>query len=130
MSNVNLICNKSFSGADQEIVDSFIDFQQALIDKNLDKLNEIILDNDDFVNLIGPQSKSEFICDVSNDILKFNTCEILDPTILFDDDKSASLIAKVRLTVEINDKELRVISDSVVSFEKIDENWCIDKWDN
>lgn len=130
MSNVNLICNKSFSGVDQEIVDSFIEFQQALIDKNLDKLNEIILDNDDFVNLIGSQSKSEFVGDVSNDILKFNTCEILDPTILFDDDKSASLIAKVRLTVEINDKELRVISDSVVSFEKIDGHWSVSKWDS
>ncbi len=130
MSNVNLICEKSFSGADQEIVDRFIEFQQALIDKNLDKLNEIILDSDKFINLTGPQSKEEFIGDVGDDTLKFNISEILDPTILFDDDNSASLIAKVRLTVEINDKELRVISDSVVSFEKIEAKWYISNWDN
>ena len=65
-----------------------------------------------------------------NDTLKFNISEILDPTILFDDEDSASLIAKVRLTVEVNDKELRVISDSVVSFVKIETKWYISNWDN
>lgn len=130
MSNVNLICEKSFSGADREIVDRFIEFQQALIDKNMDKLNEIILDGDKFINLVGPQSKEEFIGDVADDTLKFNISEILDPTILFDDEDSASLIAKVRLTVEVNDKELRVISDSVVSFVKIETKWYISNWDN
>ena len=36
MSNVNLMCEKSFSQADQEIVDVFMEFQQALIDKHLE----------------------------------------------------------------------------------------------
>lgn len=130
MSNVILMCDKSFSEADRQIVDGFLEFLKSLIDKDLDNLNEIVLDCDEFVNLIGPQSKEEFISDVACDVLKFNVCEILDPTVLFDDDNSASLIAKVRLTVEVNEKELRVISDSVVSFERVDGKWHISKWDN
>ena len=130
MSNVILICDKSFSKADQEIVDGFLEFQQALIDKDLDKLDEIILGGDEFANLIGDQSKKEFLSAIGNDVLKFNSCEVLDSTVLFDDCGSASLIAKVRLTVVVNEKELRVISDSVVSFERIDGKWCIGKWDS
>ena len=128
--NVKLLCEKSFSEDDLEIVDRFVEFQEALIEANTDKLDEFILKTDEFVNLIGLQSKKEFISSVGSDVLKFNGCEIIDPTILFDDVNSASLIAKVRLSVEINGKELRVISDSVVSFEKTDGKWCLGKWEN
>ena len=128
--NVKLLCEKSFSEDDREIVDRFVEFQEALIEANTDKLDEFILKTDEFVNLIGLQSKKEFISSVGSDVLKFNGCEIIDPTILFDDVNSASLIAKVRLSVEMNGKELRVISDSVVSFEKTDGKWCLGKWEN
>ena len=128
--NVKLLCEKSFSEDDREIVDRFVEFQEALIEANTDKLDEFILKTDEFVNLIGLQSKKEFISSVGSEVLKFNGCEIIDPTILFDDVNSASLIAKVRLSVEINGKELRVISDSVVSFEKTDGKWCLGKWEN
>ena len=128
--NVKLLCEKSFSEDDREIVDRFVEFQEALIEANTDKLDEFILKTDEFVNLIGLQSKKEFISSVGSEVLKFNGCEIINPTILFDDVNSASLIAKVRLSVEINGKELRVISDSVVSFEKTDGKWCLGKWEN
>ena len=53
MSDVKLICDKSFSEVDQEVVDCFIEFQQALIDNDSDRLNEIVLDGVEFTNLIG-----------------------------------------------------------------------------
>ena len=62
--------------------------------------------------------------------LTYSNFDILNPTILFDDDNAASLTANIRLAVEINGKELRVISNSVVSFERVDEKWHIVKWDN
>lgn len=131
MSNVNLMCEKSFSQADQEIVDAFMEFQHALIDKDLDKLNEMILDVPDFINVTGKyQSKEEFLSQIGDDTLNYLNFDILNPTILFDDDNAASLIANVRLFIEINAKELRVISNSVVSFEKSSEKWCISKWEN
>lgn len=131
MSNVNLMCEKSFSQADQEIVDVFMEFQQALIDKDLDKLNEMILDVPDFINVTGKcQSKDEFLSQIGDGTLNYLNFDILNPTILFDDDNAASLIANVRLFIKINAKELRVISNSVVSFEKSSEKWCISKWEN
>ena len=131
MSDVNFICDKSFSEVDQEIVDRFIEFQQALIDKNLEKLDEIILDVSEFIDVVGKyQSKDEFISQIGDGTLSYSNFDILEPTILFDDENSASMIAKIRLSIEINGKELRVISDSVVSFEKVDEKWRISKWDN
>lgn len=131
MSNVNLVCEKSFTESDREIVNVFIEFQQALIDRDLEKLDEMILDVDDFINVVGRyQSKKEFMSQMGDGSLSYSNFDILNPTILFDDEDSASLIAKVRLSVEINDKELRVISDSVASFQKTDGKWRIVRWEN
>lgn len=131
MSNVNLMCEKSFSEADQKIVDRLMELQQALIEGDLDKLDGMILDVDDFINVIGKyQSKSEFISQIRDDTLTYSNFDILNPTVLFDGDNSASLIANIRMSVEINGKELRVISNSVVGFEKIDGKWDICKWEN
>lgn len=131
MSNVNLMCEKSFSEADQKIVDRLMELQQALIEGDLDKLDGMILDVDDFINVIGKyQSKSEFISQIRDGTLTYSNFDILNPTVLFDGDNSASLIANIRMSVEINGKELRVISNSVVGFEKIDGKWDICKWEN
>lgn len=131
MSNVNLMCEKSFSEADQKIVDRLMELQQALIEGDLDKLDGMILDVDDFINVIGKyQSKSEFISQIRDDTLTYSNFDILNPTVLFDGDNSASLIANIRMSVEINGKELRVISNSIVGFEKIDGKWNICKWEN
>ena len=131
MSDVELFCDKSFSSADQEIVDKFVEFQNALIEPDLDKLNEILLD--DFKLTQSPnksQMKNEFISDIDDGSLDFSKSDIMDPTILFDDDFSASLISKVRLTAKVNGRELRWISNTVANFKKIDEIWYIVGWDS
>ena len=131
MSDVELFCDKSFSGADQEIVDKFVEFQNALIEPDLDKLNEILLD--DFKLTQSPnksQMKNEFISDIDDGSMDFSKSDIMDPTILFDDDESASLISKVRLTAKVNGRELRWISNTVANFKKIGEIWYIVGWDS
>jgi hypothetical protein len=130
MSDVELLCEKSFSLADQEIVDRFVEFQYALIEADIDKLNEILLD--DFKHTQGPnksQVKGEFISDIKEGSMDFSKSDIMDPTVLFDDDASASLISKVRLTAKVNGRELRWISYTVANFKKIDEFWYIVGWD-
>ena len=131
MVDVELLCEKSFSGADQEIVDKFVEFQQALIEANVDKLNEILLD--DFILTQSPnmsQTKVEFLSDVKEGSLDFSKSDIMDPTILFDDDSSASMISKVRLTAKVNGRELRWISNTVANFTRVDGIWHIVGWDN
>lgn len=131
MSDVKLICDKSFSEVDQEVVDCFIEFQQALIDNDSDRLNDIVLDGVEFTNLIGKaQSKNEFLSQVTEEILVFTDSEILDPTILFDDEDTASLIATVRLTIKFYGNDRKMISNNVASFQKTDGKWHISKWDN
>ena len=131
MSDVKLICDKSFSEVDQEVVDCFIEFQQALIDNDSNRLNEIVLDGGEFTNLIGKaQSKKEFLSQVTEEILVFTDSEILDPTILFDDEDTASLIATVRLTIKFYGNDRKLISNNVASFQKTDGKWHISKWDN
>ena len=131
MSDVKLICDKSFSEVDQEVVDCFIEFQQALIDNDSDRLNEIVLEGVEFTNLIGKaQSKKEFLSQVTEEILVFTDSEILDPTILFDDEDTASLIATVRLTIKFYGNDRKLISNNVASFQKTDGKWHISKWDN
>lgn len=131
MVDVELLCEKSFSGADQEIVDKFVEFQHALIESDVDELNEILLD--DFIFTQAPkmsQSKKEFLTAIEEGSMDFSKSDIMDPTILFDDDNSASLISKVRLTAKVNGRELRWISNSVANFKRIDGIWHVVGWDN
>ena len=128
--SVELLCEKSFSLADREIVDKFVEFQNALVEADIDRLSEIL--SDDFNFTQGPnksQTKNEFIFEIKGGSLDFSKSDIMDPTILFDDDDSASLISKVRLTAKVNGRELRWISNTVANFKKTDEIWYIVGWD-
>ena len=127
--SAEVLCEKSFSGADQEIVDKFVEFQNALIESNADKLDEILLNEFKFTQVQNKsQTKNEFLSQITDGSLDFSNSEIMDPTILFDDDNSASLISKVRLVAKVNGRELRWISNSVVNFKKIDGVWHIGEW--
>lgn len=131
MSGVNLICEKSFSEDDGEIVERFIDFQNALIEKDSDKLNDIIADECELKHLSGKsQSKTEFIQDIEEGNLIYTDFEVFEPTVLFDDENTASLIANVRITGELRGSMRRWISNAVVSFIKSDGKWCIGSWEN
>lgn len=131
MSDVELICEKSFSDVDVEIIDRFIEFQQALIDKNEDKLNEIILDGYELVHMSGKrQSKNEFISEVMDGTLNYFKSEISDPTILHDDENNASLIGDVTLTAKVYGINGKWTLNTVASFQKIDGIWYFGKWDN
>lgn len=131
MSNVEIICKKSFSGVDGEILDRFVEFQNALIDKDEDKLNEIIQDDYKLVHMSGKtQSKQEFIVEIMDGTLNYYKSEIEEPTILWDDDNNASLIADVTLTAKVYGARGKWTLNTVVNFVKIDDEWFIGKWDN
>ena len=131
MTNVELICEKSFSNVDCEIINRFIEFQQALIDKNEDKLNEIIQEDYELVHMSGKtQSKKEFIEEVMNGTLNYFKSEIEDPTILWDDEENASLVGDVTLTAKVYGIDGKWTLNTVVNFVKIGGNWYLGRWDN
>ena len=131
MSKVELICEKSFSDIDCEIINRFIEFQYALIEKNEEKLNEIIGDDYELVHMSGKtQSKSEFIGEVMDGTLNYFKSEIEEPTVLWDDEDNASMIADVTLTAKVYGNEGKWTLNTVASFKKIGEEWYFGKWDN
>ena len=131
MSDVELISEKSFSDIDNEIINRFVEFQQALIDKNEDKLNEIINDDYELVHMSGKtQSKEEFISEVMDGTLNYFKSEVLEPTILWDDENNASLIADVTLTAKVYGARGKWTLNTVANFKKIDGEWYFGKWDN
>ena len=72
MSDVELICEKSFSDVDSEILERFIEFQQALIDKDAEKLDEILTEKYELVHMSGKrQTKQEFISEIMDGTLNY-----------------------------------------------------------
>lgn len=131
MSDVELICEKSFSDADNEIINRFIEFQQALIDKDENKLNEILAEKYELVHMSGKkQSKGEFIGEIMNGTLNYYKSEIIEPVILWDDHERATLIADVTLTAKVYGINGKWTLDTTVDFEKVDGEWYFTKWDN
>ena len=129
--NVEVICDKSFSEVDREILDRFIEFQQALIDKDEDKLNEILTEKYELIHMSGKrQTKQEFISEIMDGTLNYYRSEIIEPTILWDDAERATLVADVALTAKVYGIEGKWTLDTNVDFEKIDGKWYFTKWDN
>lgn len=131
MSDVELICDKSFSDVDNEILNRFKEFQQALIDKDEAKLNEILTDKYELIHMSGKkQTKQEFISEIMDGTLNYFKSEIIEPTILWDDSERATLVADVTLTAKVYGIEGKWTLDTSVDFEKIDGEWYFTKWDN
>ena len=131
MSDVELISKKSFSDVDSEIIDRFMEFQQALIDKDEAMLNEILTEKYELIHMSGKkQTKQEFIGEIMDGTLNYYKSEIMDPTILWDDDERPTLVADVTLTAKVYGINGKWTLDTTVDFEKIDGKWYFSKWDN
>ena len=125
------MCEKSFSEVDGEIIEKLVEFYEALVEGNADELTSIVSDDFELANMFAQkQSKSEFISMVKDKVLDFSKSDIMDPTILWDDENAASLVGDIRLTAKINGNERRWISKAVVSFKKADGKWYITGWEN
>ena len=65
MNDVEIISKRTFDGADKEVLDCFVQYQQALIDKDEDKLNELMADDYILTHMSGKkQTKAQFIAEV------------------------------------------------------------------
>ena len=131
MSDVELICDKAFSDVDGEILDRFVEFQQALIDKDEAKLDEILTEKYELVHMSGKkQTKQEFISEIMDGTLNYYMSEIIEPTILWDDNERATLVGDVTLTAKVYGVNGKWTFDTRVDFGKIDGEWYFTKWDN
>ncbi|WP_407413751.1 nuclear transport factor 2 family protein [Methanobrevibacter sp.] len=130
MNDVEILSNRTFGGADKEVLDCFVEYQQALIDKNDVKLNELMDKDYVLTHMSGKkQTKEEFIGEVMDGTLNYFKSEIHDPNILFDDDENATLISDVTLGARVYGVESKWTINTVMDFKKINGRWIIGKWD-
>ena len=127
---VYVINKKNLTSLQEEVLERFIEFQQAMIEKDLKKLNEIISDEYILRHMSGKtQTKDEFIEDINNRTLNYYKSTIDNPDINICDEK-ALLKADVTLDAKVYGIKGTWTLDSKQTMKKINNKWYIGKWDN
>ena len=97
--------------------------QQAMIDKDIDTLDRVILDGTTFTHMSGKtQTKEEFFGEIANGTLNYYAYEIHDPRITISGDE-AVLTASVTLTAKVYGASGDWTLPVNARFTKIDGAW-------
>lgn len=126
---VKLLFDNNFENGEREVIDKLIQLQEALMFKDIDKLDELF--DDSFVLIRGSgrkESKTEFLTDISDDVLHYRESKIEVPSIKIKGDK-ASIITIVDLRTCLLGVQSIWNLDSKFSLRKINDDWYFVKWD-
>lgn len=105
------------------IINRYKEMQQAMIDKDKDKLNEIIKDGTTFTHMSGKtQTKQEYIADIICKRLDYKEYKIENPKVIIDGNK-AIIRARVSLTANAYGTYGTWPLDITAYLEKIDGKW-------
>ena len=127
---VSVINKKNLTSLQNEVLERFQTFQQAMIEKDLEKLNEIICDDYILTHMSGKtQTKEEFIDEINNGTLNYYKSTIDNPNIEIFDEK-AVLEAYVTLDAKVYGIKGTWTLHSKQTMKKINNEWYIGKWDN
>ena len=128
--NVSIINEKELTQEQKEVLNRFVEFQKAMIEKDSEKLNELMLDNYTLTHMSGKtQTKEEYINEIMDGTLNYYKSIIDNPTITVDD-KKAVLKADVTLDAKVYGIKGTWTLHSEQTMEKINEKWYLSKWDN
>lgn len=128
---VSVVNKKDLTVDQEEILERFMDFQDAMIEKDSDKLNEIICDNYTLTHMSGKtQTKQEFIDEIMDGTLNYFKSTIDNPDITILEDNKAVFKADVTLDAKVYGMKGTWTLHSRQTMEKIDGRWHISKWDN
>ncbi len=129
--DVDVINKKELSELQEEVLERFIEFQQAMIDKDERALNEILSDNYTLTHMSGKkQTKQEYIDEIMDGTLNYYKSTINNPRISMHDDTKATFNADVTLDAKVYGMKGTWTLQSEQTMEKIDGIWYISKWDN
>ena len=120
---VKLLFENNFENGEREVIDKLIQLQEALMFKDIDKLDELF--DDSFVLIRGSgrkESKTEFLTDISDDVLHYRESKIEVPSIKIKGDK-ASIITIVDLRTCLLGVQIIWNLDSKFGLKKIDDDW-------
>lgn len=128
--NVSIINEKELTQEQKEVLNRFVEFQKAMIEKDSEKLNELMQDNYTLTHMSGKtQTKEEYIDEIMDGTLNYYKSIIDNPTITVDDNK-AVLKADVTLDAKVYGIKGTWTLHSEQTMEKINGKWYLSKWYN
>lgn len=128
---VTVVNKKNLSPIQEEVLKRFIDFQEAMIVKDYDKLDLILNDNYTLTHMSGKtQSKEEYIHEIIDGTLNYYKSTIDNPTITIIEETKAIFKADVTLEAKVYGIKGTWTLHSEQTMEKINDTWYISKWEN
>lgn len=129
--NVSVINKRNLTDIQEDVLERFMDFQEAMIEKDLEKLNEIICDNYTLTHMSRKtQTKQEFIDEIMDGTLNYYKSTINNPDIILFGENKAIFKADVTLDAKVYGMKGTWTLHSQQTLEKINDKWYISKWDN
>ena len=129
--SVSVVNKGNLNDDQEEVLERFIEFQYAMIEKDLEKLNELLKDNYTLKHMSGKtQTKAEYIDEIMDGTLNYYKSIIHNPIITIKEKDKAILKADVTLDAKVYGIKGTWTLHSEQTMEKIDGNWFLSKWDN
>jgi hypothetical protein len=127
--HVKLLFENNFEGEERVVIDKLIQLQEALMSKDIEKLDKLFDDSFELIRGSGrKESKEEFLTDIHDDVLHYRESKIEVPSIKIKEDK-ASIITIVDLRTCLLGVQSIWNLDSKFGLKKIDDDWYFVKWD-
>ncbi len=129
--SVSVVNKGNLNDDQEEVLERFIEFQYAMIEKDLEKLNELLEDNYTLTHMSGKtQTKDEYIGEIMDGTLNYYKSIINNPIIMIKEKDKALLKADVTLDAKVYGMKGTWTLHSEQTMEKINEKWYLSKWDN
>ena len=108
---------------EEKVLAAYETMQQAMIDKDIDKLDRIVKDGTSFTHMSGKtQTKEEYFGEISDGTLNYYKYKIADCKITVNGD-TATLTANVTLTAKVYGMSGSWTLPVNAHFEKINNKW-------
>ena len=128
---VTLVNKKEMDNDEESVLERFMEFQKAMIDKDGEKLNEILDDIYTLTHMSGKtQTKQEYIDEIMDGTLNYYKSTIDNPNIEIKDNTKAILKADVTLDAKVYGTKGTWTLHSTQYLEKINGKWYMSQWDN
>ncbi len=129
--SVSVVNKGNLNDDQEEVLERFIEFQYAMIEKDLEKLNELLEDNYTLTHMSGKtQTKDEYIGEIMDGTLNYYKSIINNPIIMIKEKDKAILKADVTLDAKVYGMKGTWTLHSEQTMEKINGKWYLSKWDN
>ena len=130
MSEVEVISNQSFNENENELLNFFVNFIQAIIKKDKSTMESSLDSSFVLVHMSGNEEpKNQFISDVIGGVLNYFHSKIINPKIKINNN-SAEMIVDVNLDAKVYGMKGNWTLHSKNIFQKKNGKWYFVRWGN